>query len=48
MVQRDVVPEAYGYHSASEGRALHGSRGVRPTPGFVRDKASVRSQYKLV
>ena len=36
VVQRDVVPEAYGYHSASKGQALHGSRGVRPTPGFVR------------
>ena len=43
----DVVPEAYGYHSASKGQALHGSRGVGPTPWFVRDKVSVRSQYKL-
>ena len=36
-----------GYHSASKGQALHGSQGVRPTPGLVRDKASERSQYKL-
>ena len=28
-------------------KTRNGSRGLSPTPGFVRDKVSVRSQYKL-